>query len=99
MDTFWKKTISLLSDRIEGQAFDAWIKPLSFVKLEEDTLFIEVPDPFFKDWLETHYSFHIREIAGSLTQKEITLHLDVKEKASPKTDPVKSSPVPVYSTP
>jgi chromosomal replication initiator protein len=99
VDTFWNKTLSLLSDRIEGQAFDAWIKPLSFVKLEEDTLFLEVPDPFFKDWLETHYSPQIREIAGSLTQKEITLHLDVKEKPSPKTDCIKSLPFAVSATP
>ena len=88
MDTFWKKTLSLLSDKIEGQAFDAWIKPLSFVKLEENDLFIEVPDQFFKDWLETYYSPQIREVAGTLTQKDVILHLDVKDK--PASDCTKS---------
>ena len=104
MDTFWKKTLSLLSDRIESQAFDAWIKPLSFVKLEENDLFIEVPDQFFKDWLETYYSPQIREVAGTLTQTKVTLHLDVKDKPVsnvPKADPVQSvpvSPTPAFSS-
>jgi chromosomal replication initiator protein len=104
VDTFWKKTLSLLSDKIEGQAFDAWIKPLSFVKLEENDLFIEVPDQFFKDWLETYYSPQIREVAGTLTQTKVTLHLDVKDKPVsnvPKADPVQSvpvSPTPAFSS-
>ena len=98
---FWEKTLNLLSDRIEGQAFDAWIRPLSFVKIEENNLFIEVPDQFFKDWLETYYSPQIREAAGTLTKKDITLHLEVKNKPSPKTDRIHNVPVtptPIFSS-
>ena len=54
VEHFWEKTLNLLCDRIESQAFDAWIKPLAFVDLEQSTLCVEVPDQFLKNgWKHT----------------------------------------------
>jgi len=42
MKGVWNKILDLLYTRIESQAYDAWIKPLSFLKLENKELFVEV---------------------------------------------------------
>ena len=81
MEHFWEKTLNLLSDRIESQAFDAWIKPLEFVDLERSTLCVEVPDQFFKEWLETHYSVLIKEAARELTKNDIKLQITIRNKS------------------
>jgi chromosomal replication initiator protein len=83
LEQFWEKTLNLLSDRIESQAFDAWIKPLAFVDLEKNTLCVEVPDQFFKEWLETHYALLIREAARELTKKDITLQITIRNTPAP----------------
>ena len=83
VEQFWEKTLTLLSGRIESQAFDAWIKPLAFVDLAKSTLCVEVPDQFFKEWLESHYALLIKEAARELTQKDIDLQITVSSKPVP----------------
>ncbi len=76
----WKKISDLLCARIESQAYDAWIKPLSCLKLENKELFIEVPDLFFKEWLEANYLSPIKDAASEVIQDTITLQFVVNEK-------------------
>ena len=86
VEHFWEKTLNLLSDRVENQAFDAWIKPLEFVDLEKSTLCVEVPDQFFKEWLETHYAVLIKEAARELTKKDIQLQITIRNKSAPENN-------------
>jgi len=57
-------------------------------------LFVEVPDPFFKDWLETHHAPTIREAAREITKKDISLFVAVKNHLTKKTDKTPSFRVP-----
>ena len=87
MKGFWKKILDLLNERIESQAYDAWIKPLSFLKIENKELFIEVPDLFFKEWLEVNYLSLVKDAACEVMQDTITLHLEVNRKQVQKNKP------------
>jgi len=80
----WKKILDLLCNRIESQSYDAWIKPLSFLKLENGCLFIEVPDPFFKEWLEANYISLVKDAATEIIQENISVNLVIKEKPAHK---------------
>ena len=70
---FWQRVLDLLCGRIDAKIYESWIKPIAFGRLAGNDLFVEVPDPFFKDWLETHYAPTIREAAREITQKDISL--------------------------
>ena len=83
----WKKILDVLYSRIESQAYDAWIKPMSFLKLENGCLFIEVPDPFFKEWLEANYISLVKDAASEIIQENISVNLVIKEKPSHKNKP------------
>ena len=95
MEPFWEKTLDLLSGRIESQAFEVWIKPLDFVALDKSTLCVEVPDQFFKEWLETHYALLIQEAARELAKEDIELKLTIRNTSAPgknRRQPVSHSP-------
>ena len=79
MEKFWDALLSSLHSKIAPQAFDAWIKPVSFVKLDEGGLVVEVPNAFFKEWLEAHYKSTIEATARDLSEKEVVLQVVVKD--------------------
>jgi len=79
VNNFWKKLLDLLQDKVNSQSFEVWIKPISFVKLDGSDLYIEVPDTFFKEWLETRYSSTIKEAARILVNEDVVLRITVKD--------------------
>jgi chromosomal replication initiator protein len=91
---FWQRVLDLLCERVDAKTYESWIKPIAFGRLAGNDLFVEVPDPFFRDWLETHYAPTIREAAREITQKDISLFVAVKNQPTKKTDKTRSSPVP-----
>jgi chromosomal replication initiator protein len=77
MEDIWSKVIDSLKERVGQQNFDIWIKPIHFVSMDGDTLELEVPNRFFKDWINEHYSPHIKEVLSLLTQKQCHLQFRI----------------------
>jgi len=88
MNNFWEKLLTLIQDKVNSQVFEVWIKPITFIKLDGYDLHIEVPDTFFKEWLETRYAIIIREVARSLVNKDVVLKIAVRDLSSKKHDKV-----------
>ncbi len=65
----WDKILSELRNRVENHAFETWFEPTSYIGAEGDTLYIKVPNAYFKDWLSFHFSRLINECAQELFQK------------------------------
>jgi len=49
MENFWTKVTDSLKERVGQQNFDIWIKPISFVSVQGDSVELEVPNRFFKN--------------------------------------------------
>lgn len=45
----------MIKDVIPQQAFSTWFTPLKAISLEDDTLTLEVPSEFVREYLEEHY--------------------------------------------
>jgi len=78
VENFWVELLALIKDKVSSRAFDTWIKPISFIKLEKCDLVVEVPDSFFKEWLETGYCSIIRGAARELVKRDVRLQVEVK---------------------
>ena len=87
MEDLWSKVTVSLKERIGPQNFDIWIKPIHFISLEGEKVELEVPNRFFKEWINEHYSPYIKEALSLLTQKPCHLQFRIQnekmnEKAS-----------------
>lgn len=51
----WGNCLSFIKDNIQPQAYKTWFEPIAAVKLENNSLSIQVPSKFFYEWLEEHY--------------------------------------------
>ena len=56
INELWDKILSSVKDNVNSHSYATWFKPIKPVKLEEQSLTIQVPSQFFYEWLEQHYS-------------------------------------------
>ncbi|HUL21303.1 MAG TPA: chromosomal replication initiator protein DnaA [Thermodesulfobacteriota bacterium] len=95
MDDLWIKVTDALRERVGQQNFDIWIKPIHFISGEGEKVELEVPNRFFKEWINEHYSVHIKEAVSLLTRVPCQLQFRIRNEKINGKDPV-SQPSPSY---
>ena len=58
----WARIRTALRGEFGDAAYRSWLKPLTFVGVEEGCLRIGVPTLFMRDWIVTHYSERIEAL-------------------------------------
>jgi len=56
----WNECLDIIKDNISYQKFKSWFEPIKPIKLENNTLTIQVPSQFWYEWLEEHYYTMLR---------------------------------------
>jgi len=100
MSKLWDDTLEHLELNLSPQHFSTWIKPLKLVKIEQDMVYLEVPNRFVLDWVKENYSKLIQKNLSDLSAVSYRLHFDVSNQAIveiPKTTPVVDTPVAVVA--
>lgn len=69
----WNRILAAVKNRVEGQAFETWFEPTSYIGEEGGTLYIKVPNAYFKDWLSFHYSRLINDCCQELFNKSFDI--------------------------
>ena len=57
----WEDLKKRLRLRVSEGSFKIWIAPLTFDRVEDDTIVIKCPNQFFASWVQEHYLPFIRE--------------------------------------
>lgn len=81
MNKLWKDTLSQLELNLNHQHFSTWIKPLKFVKAEQDVIVLEVPNRFVLDWVKDNYANQIQKILIDLSAVNYKLKINVSGQA------------------
>ncbi len=63
METIWARCLQDLKNSLGEISFDTWIAPLNLKQYDSGQIILEVPDVFFKQWVETNY---LNQIEGAL---------------------------------
>ena len=83
----WENTLNNIKKEMTEQSFETWFKSIKPVKISEDTLIIEVPYKFFKDWLNEHYLPLIEKSVKKVTQRELNIDFLVSSTKSEDKKP------------
>jgi len=76
----WSECLSIIKRNIPNQSFKTWFKPIIPLKLNEKTLVIQVPNQFFYEWLEEHYSDLIHRAIYEVIEEDIKLTYNIENK-------------------
>jgi len=69
----WSKILSLARKKISAVQFDTWLKPLNFIRIENDTILVSTPNPLARDFVENEFKELFEEIIKELQIKGLSI--------------------------
>ena len=77
MDNIWQACKEHLKPLLGDISFDTWIAPLNFKKIDQGVMILEVPDSFFKNWVESNYLAQIKQTLQSSANKDLDVVFEI----------------------
>src|SRR5690625_7582453 len=86
IEELWIAALEEIEKKISKPSFDTWLKNTVAEKLDGDTLIVNVPNEFARDWLEGRYTKLITEILYDLTGAKLTAKFIIPDSATQLED-------------
>jgi len=80
IDNIWQKSLSIILERVGSNVFELWFKPIKLLQAKDDSILLEIPNRFFKDWIEDYHPNLISEVVGSLVGRPLEVKYKIAEK-------------------
>lgn len=68
----WQSTLDVLKTEVQSHEYNIWLKPIQ-VELEQDKMFLMVPNMFFAQWIKKNYLSKIEVVVTSLQSEVKTI--------------------------
>jgi len=87
--TVWENCLKLIKEETQEQDYETWFEPIVPIKLENETLVIQVPNKFAYEWLEEHYIHLLRKALDEAigTTSQLRYALPQSEEANQNVSP------------
>lgn len=80
LEDIWNKSLSIIEKKVGANAFELWFKPIKLIQMKEHGATLEIPNRFFKDWVEDSYPNLISEVMEEILGHPVTLKFKIGEK-------------------
>jgi len=79
----WLKIRDEIQNKIDKNSFETWFVPTVYIGEESNSLYIKVPNSYFKDWLSFHYTSLVNRISQDLFDKSYEIKYIIDDTSSP----------------
>ncbi|MDO9288889.1 MAG: DnaA N-terminal domain-containing protein, partial [Thermodesulfovibrionales bacterium] len=55
IEEIWEKSLSIIEEKVGSNIFELWFRPINPLQIKEQQVTLEVPNRFFKEWIEDYY--------------------------------------------
>jgi chromosomal replication initiator protein len=83
LDDIWKNSLSKIEERVGNNAIDLWFRPVRLSQLKEQQVTLDIPNRFFKDWIEDNYPDLVSDTVGGILGYPVTVRYRIVEKMDP----------------
>src|SRR5512141_2874712 len=80
LEEIWNKVLSIIESKVGDSVFSLWFKPIRLSQLKEHIATLEIPNRFFKEWIEDSYPNLIKDSLENVVGYSVTLKYRVEEK-------------------
>ncbi|MBE9503611.1 MAG: chromosomal replication initiator protein DnaA [Proteobacteria bacterium] len=87
IDKIWEKSLNLIEERLNNQAFNTWFKPIKKTTLSENRFVLKVPNKFFEDWIRDNYLEIVQNVVKDVSKKDLKIAFEIELKDSPDAEP------------
>jgi chromosomal replication initiator protein len=76
-EELWRKFLSCIEEGIGTAKFSTWFEPLQYLGIQGQSLRIQVPNRFTREWLSEHYLPFMVQTARTLVGPQSTIQFEV----------------------
>jgi len=87
----WTKILDIIKKDLNPQSYQTWFIHTRPVSADDDSITVETPNAYFRDWLIDHYMEMVQEAGRRVCGKAITINFAV---ASPSAQKQPDAPLP-----
>jgi chromosomal replication initiator protein len=80
LEEIWNNSLSKIEGKIGNSVFDLWFKPIKISSIKDQTVTLEIPNRFFKEWIEDSYPNLIKDSLETVVGYPVMLKYRVEEK-------------------
>jgi len=90
----WERAIPRIQANLSGQTFDTWFRSLTALEFDGRTLLLEVPSPFYVDWLDQHYRTLIESSLSAAIGSSVGVSFQVRSEPETHVEDERPRPGP-----
>ena len=79
----WQQAQDYLKNKLGETVFETWILPLKPKLKNENSLILEAPDTFFKEWVQEHYKELIQEAIKKYARQNFEVDFEIDTAGMP----------------
>ncbi len=80
IEDLWKSCLSKIYERVGESAYELWFKPIRILQIKDKIVTIEIPNRFFKEWIEDFHPSIIGEVIEGILNYPVTVKYKTAEK-------------------
>lgn len=69
----WNRAKSIIRGEINSQSYETWFLPIKLINSSEESITLETPNRFFRDWVAEKYLGLIEDALGRCANKKISV--------------------------
>ncbi len=84
LEDIWNNSLSKLEERVGNNVVELWFRPIKLSQMKEQQVTLDIPNRFFKDWIEDSYPDIIAESLEGILGYPVTVRYRIAEKIDPE---------------
>jgi chromosomal replication initiator protein len=80
LEEIWQKSLPLMKAEVGENVFDLWLSPTRLVALKDGQATVEVPNRFYKEWIEDYHPELIPAAIKGATDTEVAVKFRIADK-------------------
>ena len=93
MDTpaeIWEKSLHIMRKEVGQSVYELWFEPIIFKALDDGNITLEVPNRFFKEWIEDYHPTLISDTIEKLTARPVDVSYKITAKPAAEVKKVEA---------
>lgn len=86
-ETVWNRTKKEIKGTLPNHAFNTWLDPINYIGMNNNELLLEVPNQFFYEWINSHYSKPIENIVRKLSDSSLSVKYTISPRPNDEINP------------
>lgn len=80
LEELWQSSLNKIEDKVGKSVTELWFIPIRILQIKGQEAIIDIPNRFFKDWIEDNYPDLISESIGSVLGTHINVNYKITEE-------------------